>query len=1383
MNKIIPVILLLLASLSGKCQQNWTMIKGNAYELPNGYYSAAGVTDIRNNPGGREYAATWSYNNKLYLFGGRGIGGVGSGVGMLNDLWVFDSATNNWTFLKGSSVIDQMPDYGTMGVEASTNIPSGRTGCVTWVYGGKLYLLGGSGKDQAGAGGALNDFWVYDPITNNWTWLAGSVLIYGTGSYGTINVPAASNYPPATRGAVSWTYEGKFYMFGGNNSSGNVNAMWVYDPVTTYWTWIKGSSTLDAPGSYGAIGVTTASNVPWSRSNAIAWLCGSKFYVFGGIPSGGVINDLWRYDPATNNWTLLKGSNVFNDTGYYGIMNVASSINSPACRNGSASWSLNGYLYLYGGSDRDDLWRFDTVTGNWTWIGGHRQTRLPGNYTTPGTFLAYNTPGGRYASFCWVQNNRAYLFGGRGFAISAPPGAVVSPSYCDDLWTYDLASGNWAWLKGHENPNFASFSSTTSLSTVYNTPSARMGNVTWQLHDTVYIYSGGDPRYDDLWRYVISTNTWKKLRCTDSMYQVPVYGTAGMSSPSNTPGARTSCSGWTYNNKLYLFGGGNPFAAYNDLWEYDPTTNNWTWIMGSSIAGVWGTMGVASPSNIPGPRVGSTCFAYNNKFYLFGGQGLYSGPTATYYNDLWQYDPATHLWTWLKGSNTAGAYGAYGTMGVATPATTPGSRGNATGWVCNNKFYVFGGWGRSASPSAGEGRLCDLWEYDPPTNVWRWLKGRNYITYNGVYGTLGTGAPTSFPGPRIGASGLTHNNAIYLFGGDGYGFDGLAPGGMMSDIWKYDPVAGNWIWTGGSNEPGQPGICNIIGVTDPSNRIGGRTAASGWTYNNLFYLWGGLGQAVGSPYETARNDIWTYQPCPLASCYSVAPTVNISAPVTCGIPVVELNAGNPGCTYLWSTGETTPVIYAPTPGSYSVTVTNAYGLSTTATTTLSSSVLPIVSLGNDTALCPGSSLTLDALNPGYLFSWNTGATSQTITASMPGTYSVTVTSPWGCSAADSIAFTFYPNPVVSLGHDTDICAGSSISLASLSTGGSTYLWNTGATTSSISVSSAGSYWLQVTDIHGCIGRDTASISINPTPVVALGNDTSVCMGNNIILDALNPGAFYFWSTSATTQMISVSTTGTYHVVVTDSNGCVGNDTINLAFTSLPIVNLGSDTSICIGSSIALDAHNPGGTYLWSTAATTSMISAASAGSYDVAVTDADGCVGRDTIAINLLSMPTAGSITAALSGETDYSFGSGGTTGGLNYHWSFGDGDTSILYAPSHTYAAGGTYTVTFTVSNNCGSDTSQKIIAISTNATHNVTLQQLQLFPNPSSRTVYVSYDLGNIVSLAVYDIQGSLVYVTNELNKKRAELDVSGWTSGIYQVNIATTDGTVVKKLCILK
>jgi hypothetical protein len=152
--------------------------------------------------------------------------------------------------------------------------------------------------------------------------------------------------------------------------------------------------------------------------------------------------------------------------------------------------------------------------------------------------------------------------------------------------------------------------------------------------------------------------------------------------------------------------------------------------------------------------------------------------------------------------------------------------------------------------------------------------------------------------------------------------------------------------------------------------------------------------------------------------------------------------------------------------------------------------------------------------------------------------------------------------------------------------GSTYLWSTTATTQSINVSTAGTYSVAVTNAQKCIGRDTVVIAANVNPVVNIGNDTTVCPGTTITLNAANAGSTYLWNNNSTSQTLPVTTAGTYWVRVTNATKCISSDTIAVFQGTNPVVNLGNDTLICPGNPLTLNAGNFGASYLYSNGATT-----------------------------------------------------------------------------------------------------------------------------------------------------------------------------------------------------
>ena len=270
---------------------------------------------------------------------------------------------------------------------------------------------------------------------------------------------------------------------------------------------------------------------------------------------------------------------------------------------------------------------------------------------------------------------------------------------------------------------------------------------------------------------------------------------------------------------------------------------------------------------------------------------------------------------------------------------------------------------------------------------------------------------------------------------------------------------------------------------------------------------------------------------------------------------------------------------------------------------------PQFDLGADINVCANVPVTINATVPTATYLWNTSATSATISPAASGTYSVVATFPSGCSTADSTTVTFFPLPTWDL-PDSIACILDPVTLDA-GNPGATYLWNTGATTRTIVPASSGTYSATITTINNCVTTGSMQLTYAPSINVDLGSDTLLCDGIELILNAgVFPQATYLWSTAETTPQIVATTTSSPHVTVTNGY-CTGSDTIDLVFSTLPVLNLPADT-VCIESSYTLDAGNPGCTYLWSTGATTRIITIDSiTGPYSVVVTNPDGCVSTD----------------------------------------------------------------------------------------------------------------------------------------------------------------------------
>lgn len=435
------------------------------------------------------------------------------------------------------------------------------------------------------------------------------------------------------------------------------------------FTWMRGNSTGSIPGTYGTQGVAAPANNPGGRHGAATWTDASgNLWLFGGAGySSGValnlLNDLWRYNPGTNEWTWIRGSNGPNALGAYGTQGVAAPGNDPGAREFMVTWTdAAGSFWMFGGEGYGsaagsgklaDLWKYTPSTNQWTWMKGPTLTAINGVYGAQTVPAAANFPGGRSAPGSWIDNaGKLWLYGGLGYGAS-------TQGFLGDLWRYDPVTNNWAWMHGG-----------TGIS--------------------------------------IATS----------------YGSLSVPAPANTPGSREFPGFWKdAAGNLVLFGGrgyiGATLGYTSDMWTYNIATGNWTWIGGSNAInqpGVYGSSGVPAAGNIPGGRLGSACWKdLLGNYWLFGGIG-YSMSAAGRLNDLWRYNPATNQWTWMKGANSIAQGGTYGIMGIAASIKIPGSRDCNTWWkdVSSNTFWLFGGFGHDITSSLD--RMNDLWRYKVPCN-------------------------------------------------------------------------------------------------------------------------------------------------------------------------------------------------------------------------------------------------------------------------------------------------------------------------------------------------------------------------------------------------------------------------------------------------------------------------------------------------------------------------------------------------------------------------------------------------------------------------------------------------------------------------------------------
>jgi gliding motility-associated-like protein len=326
-----------------------------------------------------------------------------------------------------------------------------------------------------------------------------------------------------------------------------------------------------------------------------------------------------------------------------------------------------------------------------------------------------------------------------------------------------------------------------------------------------------------------------------------------------------------------------------------------------------------------------------------------------------------------------------------------------------------------------------------------------------------------------------------------------------------------------------------------------------------------------------------------------------------------------GFQYFWNFDDGSPVDTNASPshvfvlpGTYYVSLvavdSNSCNVADTTILTITVLPQPVVSLGNDTTICGPVNVTLDATSVGCTYLWSTGATTATITATLPNTYWVVIDN-GVCSATDTMNITAFAIP--DIGSDTMVCVGTTL-LLDAGNPGSTYLWSTTATSQTITVGTTGLYWVDVTS-GSCTFRDSIDIQVLSVQQPDLGLDTTVCPGAQVVFTINDPNATMTWQDGSTGQSFTADSAGTYWVTSAIGN-CTLSDTVVISY--LATVELGSQQSLCnVEQGIALDAGNPGSQYLWNTGETSQMITITEAGVYYVDVINTSQCALTDTIEI------------------------------------------------------------------------------------------------------------------------------------------------------------------------
>lgn len=503
-------------------------------------------------------------------------------------IYVPMQSQGTWVWVSGSSTINTSGNFGTQGVPSTANHPGGLYECANWRdAAGNMWIYGG----RAAAGPVFSDMWKFNPYTLEWTWIKGPGTSGLSPSYGTINVSNINNTPGARLVPLTWVDNfGTFWMYGGSNQNGQRHAdLWKYDVTTNMWTWVDGSQLTNAIEINGTKGVPANINTPGSRGETtVAWVDASNnLWFYGGQinTSSNYFNDVWKYNITTGQWAWMDGNNFFqpNANPVYGTKGVPNNTNDPGARNAYSHWKdINGNLWLCGGTNGstgpvyNDIWKYDMVTLQWTWMYGSNLDNDTGNYAVSCYFDAANLPRARTENKATYKDERGniWMFGGAN--------ENATGDY-NDMWIFRMDSMQWKWLGGSNQINLNNNYGSLGIADPSNLIPARDGAI--MFGDTLcntYIFGGTTwgifgSCYGDVWKFVPDSQC---VPCTPLALSVAAFTASDSLICQNNSVLFTDASTGNVSSWQWTFAGGIPATSnvqnpgsviYNTPGQYSAT--------------------------------------------------------------------------------------------------------------------------------------------------------------------------------------------------------------------------------------------------------------------------------------------------------------------------------------------------------------------------------------------------------------------------------------------------------------------------------------------------------------------------------------------------------------------------------------------------------------------------------------------------------------------------------------------------------------------------------------------------------------------------------------------------------------------------------------------
>lgn len=853
------------------------------------------------------------------------------------------------------------------------------------------------------------------------------------------------------------------------------------------------------------------------------------------------------------------------------------------------------------------------------------------------------------------------------------------------------------------------------------------------------------------------------------------------------------------NGKVLIAGGlgGGIFLSNSEL--YDPTGN--TWSSAGSYTGGRGAHGAV--------------LLQDGRVMLVGGYDGIALKTAVIYN------PAGNNWSNATSMTTARQY----------PAAT---------LLDNGKVLVTGGTNTDASIVYSSAEL-----YDPVGNSWSPATSMSTVRYSHIAIKLQNGKVLVIGGDNT--TGTNNTAELYDPAGNSW-----SPAGTMSSARAFFTATllnnGKVLAAGGWNGTGESNSADLYDTTGNNWSAAGTftTAREGhaagllpngdvlicggsdslFNYLNSTYIYSVSGNnwsataSMGTKRAAHRSSVLsngkilvtggTTTGATQVKSAELYVTTTFTAAITAnnvscfgqcdGSTVVTPSGGTLPYTYLWNTGATTSNISGLCSGTYTVTVRDANTLQTLASVSITEPLALTASISQTNVNCNGSCngssvVTQSGGTLPYAYSWNTGATTASISSMCIGTYTVTISDANTCQTMASVTITQPIALTVSTSQTNILCNGSCIGEADVTSSGGTspytYSWSTGAINSSISSLCAGTYIATIKDANACVTSSSVTITQPLTLTINTSQAYATCDGlcNGSASVAPSGGTFpytYLWNTGATDSSISGLCIGTYMVTVQDVNICKAVATVNI--TQPPITTSILQTNVtcnglCNGSA---DVTPSGGaspyTYSWNTGATTANVSSLCIGTYTVTIRDANTCqtVANITITQPLtLTLDPLPDDTICLNQTITITASATGGTSPYNYSWipSAGSSGSSITVTPGVTT----TYTVIVSDSQNC-TDTSTFIVVVETctGIDELTATDYFDISPNPTTGIFSVKSIYFKESEIYIYNILGEKIYELRTLqNHNSIKIDLTNQPAGLYFIQGTTQEKILSTKV----